>query len=266
VMGIVARPWHWAAPILGGALLVLIALATAVAIVDEQIPDAQRALVTLLVLLLLAVGSSDTPRVETRYVYFLYPVALIIATGTIAWLIRRIVSSPQAQVALTAGITVAGFAVTEDFNPQHLLRVNQPEALFRQEFGGNMQAHLEIRNDLRALAQWLQRNVRSDDIVVAAAHGIDYYHPVQQFFVATGNPDFVQYTCDRGTVERWSNLPLIHSRAALLTLVQSASAKVFLIVSVYDAAAIAALLVPGSHERVWSDSQLIVLQLNSLSR
>ena len=51
---------------------------------------AERVILIVLVLLLLAASASHPPRHETRYVYFLYPLAVVVALVTLARGFRRI--------------------------------------------------------------------------------------------------------------------------------------------------------------------------------
>ncbi len=89
----VALPWARAVPILGLALFVLITAACIRVIRNEAVQlTAERVILIVLVLLLLAASASHPPRHETRYVYFLYPLAVVIALVTLARGFRRIAS------------------------------------------------------------------------------------------------------------------------------------------------------------------------------
>ena len=155
---------------------------------------------------------------------------------------------------------VLGFSRCRRIQPDHLLHISGERALYRSGFTPGLQAHVELRNDLRGLANWLRAHTDSRTQVIAAAHGVDYYYPVDAFFVPVFNPDFVQYSCQRGTVERWSNRPLIHDLEAMKARMLQPGRRTLLIVFVYDVDAIRSALAPLPLTTLWSDHQLIVLE------
>lgn len=208
----VLRPWAAAVPLLSLSLLVLLAIAVArVLKSDAPQPTAERALLAIFTFLLLAACASDTPRHETRYVFFLYPIAVIVALSTIATLTERFADRRSAAV-LTPLLAISGFALTEDFQLRHLLRVDQPATIFKYNLTPAQQEHLVTRDDTRSLAQWLSTHARRGDSVVDAVQGLDFYdHTLNYFYVDRTDFNFESYSCQYGTRDRWSNLPLLQS-------------------------------------------------------
>ena len=262
LVGIVIRPWAWDAPAWGTILLLLLLAGAGWAALGREVPERFRALAALVVLLLLGAAASDTPRAETRYVFFLYPLVLILGLATLQQLLSIVIRHRTACNGALFAVAITGFAFTEDFQPRHLAAIDRPEALYRADFTPGMQAHLEIRNDLRALAEWLRQQVNANDQVIVASHGVDYYYPAAAFFVDDANVDFPQYSCQYGTVDRWSNLPLLHSASALLTAAKSVAGTTYIVVSRYDLDDFTRGFAPDSVIDVWRDDQLTVLRLN----
>jgi hypothetical protein len=66
---------------------------------------------------------------------------------------------------------------------------------------------------VRAAAIWLQEHVApGQDIVIDSFPGVDFYYRNSDFyFVSDTDGRFDVWSCRRGTVQRWSNLPMIHS-------------------------------------------------------
>jgi hypothetical protein len=91
--------------------------------------------------------------------------------------------------------------------------VDKPETIFRTRMSEAMQAHLEIRDDVREMAQFIEPRYREGGtVVVNGVHGFDYYFPhTAYFFVDIHDPNFPDWSCRRGSVDRWTNLPLIKS-------------------------------------------------------
>jgi len=219
----VVWPWAGAVPMLGLGLLLLLAAAyVRVLRRDEPGVGAERALLALLFCLLLAACASTTPRHETRYVFFLYPIAVIVALNEIATLVGRSPARGRAAVALTAVAAMGLFMLSEDFRPRNLLEVSSPASIFRVGMSPRTQEHLVMRADTRALARWLQQHAGGDAVVINAYQSLDYYDPkIDFFYVDRSDYNFEAYSCRSGTIERWSNRPLLQSVGALEAVIAS---------------------------------------------
>jgi hypothetical protein len=216
-------PWAAAVPALGAGLVLLLGLVTTEVLAhDEAGVSAQRALLGLVVCLLLATCASHTPRHETRYVFFLYPAVVILAISGMAALVRRLAVFPAAATGpVTASAVLVAFALSEDFQPRHLLEIDQPKTIFKVDQTPAQQSHLVVREDTRVVAAWLRRNaVGEGKVVISAFQSLDYYAPeVAYFFVERDDFNFESYACQRGTLERWSNRPLLSSLQDLETVI-----------------------------------------------
>jgi hypothetical protein len=233
-VGVVVRPWARAVPHLGAALLMLSAAAMYRMARSREPLNTERALLVLFVVLLLAASASHPPRQETRYVFNLYPIAIVIAVTTIARGAELLARKPVAIAGLTTIATLGGFALSEDFRPGHLLHIDERATTFKAGMPGGMQSHLVIRDDYRALAGWLQRNVPSDALVINGVHGLDhYYHGISYFYVNVRDPNFPQWSCRNGTVERWGNYPLLYSVDELAAVIKAKPAA-YLVAFGYD--------------------------------
>ena len=223
IVGQVLRPWGGAVPRLGIELLLLLSAAVAQTLHQtEPGVSANRALLILFVLLLLATCASDAPRHETRYLFYLYPIALVLAFTALGHLVQRLVPSAAAPLAIACAC-VGLFMVTEDFQPSHLIRITEPAVLFRRNLSAAQQSHLVVRDDLRAIVEWVNRQSGARGAqIVSAVQGLDYYEPqVQYFYVDRSDFNFESYSCRYGTVDRWSNRPLLQSTAQLEALSNS---------------------------------------------
>jgi hypothetical protein len=261
LIAVVVRPWARAVPHLGAALLLLVTVAMYRAAKREETPNCERILLVVFLVLLLAASASHPPREETRYVFFLYPLAVIIAMTTIARAAALLASGRALATGLTSAVALGGFALSEDFQPQHLLYVDSPTETFRVGMTPAMQEHLVIRTDYRAIALWLQQHRTGQDIVINGVHGLDhYYSGMDYFYVEQSSPNFPDWSCRRGTVERWSNNSLLFSVDALAAKV-AANSKVYLVsFSYHQDATLAALA--ALHPRVaMSSGDVIIIEL-----
>jgi Dolichyl-phosphate-mannose-protein mannosyltransferase len=257
----VARPWAGAVPHLAAALLLLIGAAFYRALKSNAVSDFERVLLTTFLILLLATSASPQPREETRYVFFLYPLAVIIALGTLARIVEAFRLSRTAASAALSTLALCGFALSEDFQPHHLLHINDHTEAFRIGFAPAMQSHLVIRDDSRAIAQWLDQHSSDGHIVINAVHGLDWYATdIKYFFVDQHEEDFPDWSCRRGTRERWGNYPLLPSYAALESTV-IANSKAYFVVFGYDIEKIMSSLA-ALHPRIAkTEGNLVILDL-----
>jgi hypothetical protein len=225
----VAVPWAHAVPRLAAALCVLLAAAIIRTIArNTDMRDNERMLLIILVTLLVAASAANTPRHETRYVFFLYPLALIVAITTIQELSKR--AELLAPVA-TAALCLGGFVLTEDFRPGHLIHIDSAEVNFRLGISSTEASQYPARGDIRGAARWLDSHVaRGSDLVVNSFPGVDFYYPGADFFFMEFNDSrFEGWSCQSGSVDRWSNRPLLYSINMLDSAARS-HARVWLVI------------------------------------
>jgi hypothetical protein len=225
-------PWGQAVPILALVLFALIAIAVlrTIAEGDDEL-SAERVIQVVLVCMVLAAAATDPPRHETRYVFFLYPLAVIVALTAIARLIEASPQLRQSATALTALVALTGFALTEDARPQHLLNIDSAESNFRVGAVGRKEAHYISRTDPRGAAEWLSEHASDDrDLVINGFPSVDFYFEKFDFaYIDWRSRRFEAYACHRGTVERWGNLPLLYRVDALESQIANAD-KAFLVI------------------------------------
>jgi hypothetical protein len=257
----VLRPWAAAVPRLGtGLLLLLTAGFVRVLRRDEPGVSDERAILALFVCLLLAACASDTPRHETRYVFFLYPLAVIVAIATVGTLVDRVVALRPSAAVMTPILCLALFMLSEDFQPWHLLRIDGPASVFKRNMTPAQQDHLVIRENTPALVQWLrQRAARDGDIVVNAFQSLDFYDAkIDYYYVDRRDFNFEAYACRYGMIERWSNRPLLQSVPALAAVI-SATASTYVVTYSTRVGPLLTQLAPY-HPRIgWSDGDLTVV-------
>ena len=216
----VAMPWARTVPLLTIGLFVLVgACCLRACLRFEDTTLYERVLLAVFVILLLAASASNPPRHETRYVFFLYPFAVIFALLTLIRAVRALLGPTRVAAGTAALACITAFVLSEDFRPSHLWNINTEAINFRIGMPGRLAGHYHPRSDIRAAAQWLEAHaVPGKDIVIDSFPGVDFYYPQSDFyFVADTDPRFEVWSCSRGTRQRWSNLPMIHSYDTLVT-------------------------------------------------
>lgn len=201
------------------ALAILVEFARSLSRYRERL-DPVTAMISLLVLMGLAVAATRTERIETRYVFFLYPLLVILGVCGLpvlaGWIWRR------APIAVGAALPLVCFGATEDFQPLHLAHVDRAETNFRVGMSAVRAAHYYPRNDVRGAAAWLATHVRAGDVVIVGVPNLDpYFGRVDYFYIDGKDPRYDAYVCRDGRTERWTNHPLLHSEEDLMPLVES---------------------------------------------
>jgi uncharacterized membrane protein SirB2 len=261
-VGVVARPWARAIPHLAAGLLVLTGIALYRA-ARFEVPSYERVMLIAFLVLLLAASASHPPRQETRYVFFLYPIILMLALSTIARACAAIVAGKDSALAaaFTGVLALGGFALSEDFQPHHEAYIDSPSETFRRNLNQDMQSHLVIRDDYRSIAHWLQQRQGDGHIAINGVHGLDSYFPgFDFFFVDQRDSNFPDWSCRLGTVERWGNYPLLNSVDDLRAAVSRQSGA-YLVVFAYDIDDIMVSLA-ALHPRIaMTQDNIVVLEL-----
>jgi hypothetical protein len=258
----VAHPWAAAVPALSAALAVLLA-ATLIQVLrsDETGVSAQRAVLAITLCLLLAACASHTPRHETRYVFFLFPTIIVLAVTTLTSWVAAAAGRRYALAALvTVPLCLGAFMLSEDFQLRHLLEIDSPATMFKADLRPAQRAHLVVRDDTRALAKWLDQHAyREGDVIVAAFQSLDYYVPrIDFFYVDRSDFNFEAYACRLGTVERWSNRPLLQTLPALESVI-AAHPATYLVTYSNRLAPLLAQLGPYRPSVQWQRGDLVVV-------
>jgi hypothetical protein len=169
--------------------------------------------------MLMLVSVTDAPRFETRYSLFIYPLLLVIGiTVLVRW--AEQIGWRLPGTSLFGAVAVLGwFASTEDFQPRHLLRIDSAEVNFRRHMSSARASHYYNRSDIRGTAEWLEAHATGPADLVISGPGVtalDWYYPALHLvYVDPSDRRLFAWSCKRGTVERWSNLPLVHTMTDL---------------------------------------------------
>ncbi len=215
----IIRPWGRTVPVLTIGLALAVGFWCAKTLRRQRPPpDAVVALLILLIAVALAVGATATERIETRYTFFLYPLLLALGVGALVDVLRR----TRLPMLAVAWAPLACFAVTEDFQPHHLIRVDSAPVNFRAGMSPALAAHYYPRDDIRAVGEWLASHRQRDALVVADIPSLAQYYPhFDYFFLEDHDPRYEAYVCKNGTTERWTNHPVLYGMRSLEPLVAS---------------------------------------------
>jgi hypothetical protein len=255
------RPWGRTLPWLSIGLGLALAYLYVRIVADRR--DAREpatVVMGLLLAMVLAVGATRTERIETRYTFFLYPLIIVAAATSLEILMRRLLSWRRLPAALAgspatvaAALALLFFASTEDFQPRHLASVDSARTNFRVGMSPVRAAHYYPRNDMRAVGEWLAAHVQPGDVVVTGIPNLDpYYGGIDYLYIDGEDERYEAYVCPDGRTDRWTDHPLLHGQAALMSLLATGH-RVFATVYPDTEARLLAQSARGwSVRRVWS--------------
>jgi hypothetical protein len=259
-IGVVALPFARVIPFMSLGLLLLIG-ASIWRNTRSTTPGVERSVLVLLVVTVLVACLASPARAETRYLYFAYPLALLVAVTSLSTLVQRFSSSTAAATASLTALSLGGFALGEDFQPAHLRYIDSPAILYRTAMSVNKQGHYEIREDLHSLAAWLQQNSGPGTVLINGVHGLDVYFPRFDYYhVDQASSGMAEWSCRRGSIERWGNYPLLYTTQALAEVARSAR-RTLLVTFNYDEQSLLAQLAAAHPRVVRRQGHLIVLEL-----
>jgi hypothetical protein len=223
------RPWGRTMPVLTIGLSFLGAVLT-VLVISRRLKHSTviRALMTLLLLSMLAVGARSPGRIETRYTFFLYPLVMALGLTGILVLVELRIATSQAAKAIGAALGLLFFGLTEDFQPEHIAHIASWQVNFRVGMTPLQATHYYPRADYRLAGIWLAHNARPGDEVIIGIPSIDQYYRANFFFLQSDDERYNDYACLGGTLERWTNLPLLYGTDALAARVATGR-RIFLI-------------------------------------
>ena len=118
-------------------------------------------------------------------------------------------------------LCLGGFALTEDFQPEHLWNIDTAAVNFRVGLSEWQVRHYHPRSDMRGAGEWLHGHIAAGhDLVVSSFPGLDFYYAQEDsFFMEPTDPRYEEWACDEGARERWGNRPLVSSLSGLAALV-----------------------------------------------
>ena len=155
---------------------------------------------------------------ETRYVFFIYPLILLIIASAVVEVTQRLSAfRSRSRQPMAEGVGAALFAclflLSSDFNPRHIARVASDEVTYRTGAFERFRSVWYPRLDYRSAAEFVNLHAMDDArtrIVVAGQPPVSYYlerdHAV---YYSRDDPRFRNVSRDRGTVELWSDQRLL---------------------------------------------------------
>ena len=170
----------------------------------------------LIIFVCLCFGILNSKHTSTRYMFFIYPLILLVislsVSESVRGLAKKIGYNRKFLVsAVSAFIFVGGFALTEDFNPRHLLNIGSENVTFRLKGYQKFRDLWYPRYDFRSPALFLNQKVKPEkgtQIIFVGVTPVTHYFKGHNYAVYSPRKELID-SREKGTVELWTNMPMI---------------------------------------------------------
>lgn len=210
------RPWARELPLIGALLLASIA-GIVYARASEPWSWILGSPLFVVVYSALCVATLHTSYRTTRYLFFVYPVMLVVIALGAVQAVSRVAGRRCRNRSLcdagAAGLFLALFLLSGDFSPAHIAGVAGSEVSLRTGRFERYSPTWYPRSDFRSPAQFLNATAGPRDaIVVAAVPPVSFYLAADHaLFYERDDLRFFRVARERGTLDLWSNRRLLSS-------------------------------------------------------
>jgi hypothetical protein len=172
--------------------------------------------------------------VDTRYFFFLYPLILIAAFSSLQNVLSNIFNK-QIQINFTLLLFIIPILFfSEDFSLKHVSQIDSREMNFRLNFTSAEKTHYYPRWDTRTPAEFINQNVKNDELVISNEQVYDFYlKRVDYFYYNYMEPEFAGISIDRGKKERWTNADLVYTRNDFKRLLADTTETKWLLINTF---------------------------------
>lgn len=168
---------------------------------------------------------------ETRYIFYLYPIILLLVSISICQISIIVFRSPIKNNILTIILTFIFMLISEDYNFKHITNIDTPEYNFRMNYDEMLERHYYRRYDVRTPAEYVNLNAKKDDLILVNEMILEYYlKRLDYIFIDYRSGRFPILSTTKGKKERWTNANLIYTKEALLNFLLHNDKRVWFVV------------------------------------
>lgn len=189
-----------------------------------------RLLLSIALILCLFVGTVRTPYHETRYIFFLYPIIILLFTDSIRRLAELIGGNTRKSNVLLLIFILIYVACSEDFSVYHMRKIDSKEVNFRINYDFFKAQHYIVRMDYRCPAQIVNENIDDGHIVITTLSPTEYYLNLLDYsYIDYRGKAFWGISACAGNRNLWTNSKLIYKEDKLYNVVDNHPSTVWLI-------------------------------------
>ena len=196
-----------------------------------QFFNSTRVFLIVLIFLSMVYSCIGTTFEHTKYLFFLFPVILIVILASMKRLAGLV-----SKISLVKTISFFTFLFIflvfgEDFDVYHLQNMNNKNISLRLKYDRYLAKHYIRRKDLRTPAEIVNNSMGRNDIVITTLREIDYYlSKLDYVFEDYANAKFQSICAKRGKIELWTNSGLIYKESDLFNIIENSKSTVWLLV------------------------------------
>jgi hypothetical protein len=180
--------------------------------------------------LLLSVCALRQLYITTRYVFFLYPLVILLTVMTVNNFSKIIFRDRRKDCLAITVFLLLFMLVSEDYSLKHYLNIDSDEILYRTAYNERMENHLYARWDFRSPATIINNQWKPGDIVITSTYATPYYMKHLDYFYNDAMRDnFGMTTGCGGEKNLWSNVKQITQEKDIEALIQQSDSTVWIV-------------------------------------
>jgi len=220
----IIAPYYKNIPVWALGSAVIMAISTMRIFVARE-NDANRFILTILMLCILLIGVFKQPEYTTRYSFFFFPLIIVLwclEAGSLSnwYMAKKNINNISTVSALLTCVPFIFFIFTEEFNYSHIKNVSALNINFRVGRYEKFQEHWYERIDYETPALFINEHYKQGDSVVVDSNPFGEYLNTPFYFYSPYNTHwFKQFSRNFGKEEIWSGKPMLHDLISIIQIV-----------------------------------------------
>tara|TARA_R110001592_G_scaffold362086_2_gene674870 strand:+ start:1135 stop:3159 length:2025 start_codon:yes stop_codon:yes gene_type:complete len=219
--------WLYGQPITTTIFLSAICIGFLIALIKRNISPQEKFFYSIVILLLTLTALLKQPYFASRYTFFIYPVILLLA-------LRGLQRSASLFKKMRYMIFTCLFSITlyfsEDIDINHIQTIDTVQTIFRLGYSPARSKHLWDRLDISSPSEFVNENIKKDDIVLSTVRPTHYYlNQLNFYYKNKHNIEFLVSSACESRKEIWTGADFIYTEDELLSLLSRRKQNVWLI-------------------------------------
>ena len=205
------KPWLVAIPITSLIMILGMAAAALVMVIrPNQTNDDSRYVFAIILAAIAFISAIDTIQKSTRYAFFFYPLMILLCCYGVFRIAQM--AKPKMATGIFATFIITTLWAGEDFSAKHLLKINEPEIMYRTQYSLKRGNFFYPRRDFRSPGEFVNQHFQDGDTIVSEVTVVDLYldHPIQYMYLPMEQNRFWTRAVLEGTRDQWTNAHLIY--------------------------------------------------------
>ena len=232
VLDSIGRPWLTTLPVTTALFAVAVAVALWLSLRENKLREEIRVWCIAVLAVITIVGTASTKYSEIRYSFVLLPLGYMFLAVVLGILVRRMATGVRLKAATSAVAVAAVLFIGDDFGLRHLRDIDSAAYNFRINMPEHRRAMYYNRQDFRTPSDFVNSNRQDGDRVVTFPSAASaYLGELDAIYRDSRALEFPAISCLGGTVERWTNAPMITSPSSLRQFIDDTPGDTWIVVS-----------------------------------